>query len=244
MNELNNVIYLTYKLGWSGSIYDLAGIMALLVQITFLLAHKKTSTLKTYQVLSVAIICYFGGIYLLGTSLTWIENDFTRWGANNLERVLIYLPLFILALSKPLKYKVDSMLSVYAVSLPLMSAISHAACIFTGCCYGYESAWGVWNPVTNTTMFPVQILDCIVYLCIFIFLMKYKHPLSNRVTYPIFLMMYGLSRYLLDFLRDNEKVFCGISSLALHAAFMVFVGAIWYYILIRKEKKAAAPETT
>ena len=47
------------------------------------------------------------------------------------------------------------------------------------------------------------------------------------------LMLFGGTRFFLEFLRDNEKVLWGCSALAFHALLMLFVGAAAYYLLRR-----------
>ena len=61
---------------------------------------------------------------------------------------------------------------------------------------------------------------------------------SGRV-YAMFLVTFGGTRFLLEFLRDNEKLFLGISSLALHALFMVLVGTVWLMVLYEKNQQTA-----
>ena len=50
-------------------------------------------------------------------------------------------------------------------------------------------------------------------------------------------LLFGSSRFLFEFLRDNSKMFWGISNLAIHALFMFFVGVVWLIILAIKKKK-------
>ena len=47
----------------------------------------------------------------------------------------------------------------------------------------------------------------------------------------------GYSRFLLEFLRDNDKLFLGISELALHALAMALIGAVW--LIADKRKRRA-----
>jgi prolipoprotein diacylglyceryltransferase len=57
------------------------------------------------------------------------------------------------------------------------------------------------------------------------------------------LVLFGSTRFLFEFLRDNEKMFWGISNLAIHALFMFVVGVIWIVIQKTKPNKAPTPET-
>ena len=49
------------------------------------------------------------------------------------------------------------------------------------------------------------------------------------------LMLFGYTRFLLEFARDYNKLFFGISELAMQAVFGALVGTIWYAI-VKKER--------
>lgn len=50
------------------------------------------------------------------------------------------------------------------------------------------------------------------------------------------LMLFGYSRFFLEFLRDNDKLFWGISGLALRTMLNGVVGTIAYFLIKRKNK--------
>ena len=62
----------------------------------------------------------------------------------------------------------------------------------------------------------------------------------DGLSFPIMLMLFGYSRFFLEFLRDNDKVFWGISGLALHALLNAVIGTIAYYLIKRKNIRNAA----
>ena len=68
-------------------------------------------------------------------------------------------------------------------------------------------------------------------------LSKKEKYIGTGKVYITFLLIYGSTRFFLEFLRDNDKLLLGISNLALHALFMVLVGAIWLMVLHEKNKQ-------
>ena len=52
------------------------------------------------------------------------------------------------------------------------------------------------------------------------------------------LMLFGGTRFFLEFLRDNEKIFRGCSALAFHALLMAIAGAAAYSALRRSDNTA------
>lgn len=77
----------------------------------------------------------------------------------------------------------------------------------------------------------------LIFLVCVILAKKKAYPVDGRM-YPVFLILFGGTRFFLEFLRLNVKVFWGISVLALWALLMVVVGIVW---LVREKKKD--PET-
>lgn len=55
--------------------------------------------------------------------------------------------------------------------------------------------------------------------------------------YPIFLILFGGTRFFLEFLRLNIKMFWGMSVYSLWALLMVAVGVVWLVLDAGKGKK-------
>jgi len=51
------------------------------------------------------------------------------------------------------------------------------------------------------------------------------------------LIMFGVTRFILEFFRDNEKILLGCSSLSFHALFMALVGGVAMIVIFAKKRK-------
>ena len=238
---INDLIRYCYEQGWSGFIYTGGALFTMAFQFFFLLIYKKKYgiTLKKFIILFFIStpLQYFSMFFL-----AWMENGFQNWGANNIVRAFVYFPLFFALAAIIAKEPANKVIDYAAPSQALNQAIGHLVCPFAGCCQGYPCAWGIWNPVTETRVFPNQWLECIVALIIFVYLLhlaKKENYAGTGKVYALFLITFGSTRFLLEFLRDNEKLLLGISGLALHALFMVIVGTAWMMVLNEKEKPKA-----
>ena len=87
---------------------------------------------------------------------------------------------------------------------------------------------------TKTRLFPIQLLEGLVSAAIAIWLIVYakKHDYDcDGLCMPYMLISFGITRFFLEFLRDNPiTIFWGISELAFWALFMSIVGAIWIMV--------------
>ena len=184
----------------------------------------------------------YGLLYVL----YWIESRFSAWGSHNIVRGFIWFPFIALALAKLLHLRGRTVVDYIAPGCSLSQGIAHLGCSFAGCCYGFPAERGIWNPQFNDIRFPNQILEALAALLVFAVCARYakkrRYDGSGRV-YPLFLILFGVTRFLLEFLRDNRKVLGSVSLLALHCVIMVLVGAVWLIIRHTQDRKKGGKAT-
>ena len=236
---INDILRFCYDQGWSDNIYSSIVIIAFVVQMLFLIFYRKKYDITLFQSIIIVLIVY-PLAYFWMLVLAWVENGFQNWGANNIVRVYVYAPLICIIAAKLLKIPSRKVIDYVAPSMALQQIVGHSVCPFAGCCHGYACSWGIWNPISQTNVFPNQWLECVVSAVVMWYLLhlakQEKYEGTGRV-YAIFLLTFGGTRFLLEFLRDNDKLILGISNLAFHALFMVLVGAAWLMVLYEKKRQ-------
>jgi prolipoprotein diacylglyceryltransferase len=168
----------------------------------------------------------------------WMESGFSTWGGNNIVRIFVYVPLIGMPVAKLLKIETKKTLSFLSFAPLLVHGVSHFGCIFFGCCSGYPCSFGIYNAFYQDYRFPIQPIEALAAVAIVIYLFyraKKKNYIPDGKEYPLMLVLFGSSRFLFEFLRNNEKMFWGISNLAIHALFMFVVGVIWLIILRQRQ---------
>ena len=195
--------------------------------------------LPGWKRITVSVVIWplaYGLLYVL----YWIESRFSQWGSHNIVRGFIYFPILAVILGKLIHIRGRTIVDYIAPGVSLCQGIAHIGCSFAGCCHGYEASFGIWNPVRQTYMVPNQALEALAALLTFavcaIYARRKQYNSDGRV-YPLFLILFGVTRFFLEFLRDNEKVLGSVSILALHAALMVIVGAAWLLVLRRTGRR-------
>lgn len=235
---LENTVFLGIAL------YDWFVIISIIVTAATCVIVSKRFEIVWYKAIIIALTMF---LYGLGVAyfIPWAESGFNKWGANYTITAYVYMPIFALVLSKVFKVaEFNKICDMTASLMPLAHGVGHFGCIFANCCHGYISNWGLthyevynfsYQPVTR---FPNQIIESIVSIAIAALFLVYiyrKCNVKNSVKYfpsegklfPVMLVLFGLARFLLEFLRDNEKLVLGISYLAFHALFMILVGIVW-----------------
>lgn len=151
--------------------------------------------------------------------------------------------VFGLIYCKIRKINIENFSDCFAVSIPLFHCFGRLGCFFSGCCYGIESEFGftaknaIINSCNNVNRFPVQLLESAVNLVIFVALLILfqKRILNGRLIY-IYLITYGISRFFIEFLRDDRYrgIFLTLSTSQWISAVLITVSII---ILIKKNKE-------
>ena len=206
----------------------------------FCLVYRRHYDIKRSHALLIPVLGYaIGDLFIL--LLGWIAMGFQYFGSNNIVKGFSFFPLIGVLLAKMFKIDWKRIMDFSAPAFPLLQCVAHIACNFAGCCHGYPMEHGIWSPIWNQYLFPIQLLESLVSLLIFIacliFAKKQNYKVTGRV-YPFFLITFGTTRFFLEFLRCNTKLFWGISNLALWALLMVIVGTVWLIIDKRESKKA------
>lgn len=98
------------------------------------------------------------------------------------------------------------------ISAPLTYAIAKLGCTYAGCCHGfaYDGPFSLKynNPQIHGEFFPVQPIETLVFLIIFIFAHKAKNPLATILTCLF-------AKFTLDFLRfGHEKALISPNQIA------------------------------
>lgn len=192
------------------------------------------------------------GFYLTMTVqslVLWGSAGFPRGGYGaeaNLAVGFVYLPLIGWLLAAVFALPKDRVSELLAVSVTAFHALSRLACVFTGCCYGYPCSWGLWSIQTLENRFPVVLVESaytLAILAVLLIRIRRRGGDPDGKSLPLMLVLYGLCRFGSEFLRDNEKLFWGLSALSLHALFMAAVGAALLLWLTRREHKATPAES-
>ena len=114
--------------------------------------------------------------------------------------------------------------------------MTHIGCIFPGCCHGYPSPWGLFSNNAGTVCFPIQLIEAassvLIGLLLAAFFMRGK---QEGLLYGWYLLLFGSTRFIWEFFRNNEKIWNGVSELAMHALVAAILGlAILVTVCLRR----------
>ena len=172
---------------------------------------------------------------IFGTVGTYIWYFLENRGVGRSFYGAVFLvPVFFLAISKILKISYGNLLDLCAPAECVMLSIMKIQCYVDGCCGGiklFTTANGI------AVFFPSQIVELINAILIFVVLLLLARQERNRkAIYPWYLIIYGSSRFVLNFFRAGISLFWGLSIGSIWSLCAMSFGFIALFIM-KKEKK-------
>ena len=212
--------------------FHIIGFLATLIYLYFVFPKYEVKRIRGFCLAA----CTYLTAYALMLVLFWMITG--NFGGQNVIRVFLFLPLILLLYSNAFDVDYKKSLDFAAPVLCIAQAFGKIGCTISGCCESWlEVPWGVYNPQTETKLFPVQIAEGVTALIIAITVVLIAARKDFRCggrTMPWMWVMFGSTRVIWEFFRANEKLFWGLSELALWSTALFAAGVLWL-ILDKKQ---------
>lgn len=173
-----------------------------MVMLIPMLIQSKWYNIKLWKSIPLALM-----LTLVGTLSTYIWNFVESgnfYGISFFGAVFI-VPIVFIAVSKILNIRYGILMDLCAPAECAMLVIMKSLCFVNGCCYGiglYTSKLG------GLVRFPSQIVELLNALILVVVLLYLSKQIKNRgLIYPWYMILYGSSRFVLNFFRDTSPVF-------------------------------------
>ncbi len=196
-------------------IYSLVILIAFLSNIVVICNISFKKNRFNYDLLYLLIFEHIGMIigakiysYLLDPAKYNYQFNILKVGFSSVGAVIGIIIMSIIYI-KLFKINIKTIIETFICSIPLIYSIGKIGCFLTGCCYGiyYNGPFSItyhYSPNNNNgiSLFPIQLLESIVFFIIFI--ITYKIVINNKIsnkTVGIITILIFISKFLLDFLR-------------------------------------------
>ncbi|MBM3248404.1 MAG: prolipoprotein diacylglyceryl transferase [Candidatus Omnitrophica bacterium] len=128
-------------------------------------------------------------------------------------------------------------LDFLAPYIALGHAIGRIGCFLNGCCYGRPAIWGVYFPIHQDKLIPIQLFESVFLLILFFILINFrKHNHKTGMTFSLYVASYSLWRFAIEFLRaDTPRHFFGLTIFQI-ISIVLFFGSL-YAILYLKSRR-------
>lgn len=123
---------------------------------------------------------------------------------------------------------------LFALALPAGEAVGRIGCYFNGCCYGEKSdlPWAVWQH--DAWRHPAQLYSSATALAIFGGLLWLDgRKLREGDLFRVYLLLFGVTRFALEFVRWRESTLAGLSPMQWFCLDLIVIASIG---LLRRKK--------
>ncbi|WP_310601602.1 prolipoprotein diacylglyceryl transferase [Anaerosporobacter sp.] len=224
----------------------------LMIAIGFMLAvfvatHRaKAYGLNQEAIVDVALIAIISGF--VGAKLLYVIVEFKDFIKDPLavlgsEGFVVYggiiagvLACMLYCIKKKLSFM--SYFDIVMPSISIAQGFGRLGCFLAGCCYGSETscALGVTFPENSMAPAGVKVLptqlfsaggDFLIAGILILYARKAKYKGNTAALY---LVLYGMGRFLIEFLRDDERGVVGfLSTSQFISIFFVVIAAVLFY---------------
>lgn len=211
------------------SLYYSAMILGYILMIVMMLLKKRRemySLSRLGAVYFATMEMIFGVVgckilYILENISRIRVNGFTLGGFSFYGSVFL-LPLIMPLIGKTIKLHWRTSLDSAAICILTMLGTIRLGCYLNGCCGGNVFSFGDFY-----FTFPTQLIECVCDLVILLCLLQWEENGSARgFLYPRFLLLYGCTRFFIEFLRNTTKDWMGLSHAQWFSAAAIFIGAV------------------
>jgi len=161
------------------------------------------------------------------SALKNIGNGFVIYGAIFGGVLAVYL------YSKKKKWDILNVFDLAIPSLPLAQGFGRIGCFLAGCCYGKVTSLPIGVEFKNSPFAPanVHVIPTQIYSSVFDFMLAFfllwydrKERKKGRV-FSLYLIIYSIGRFLIEFLRDDPRGSVSIFSTSQFISlFIVLIG--------------------
>lgn len=127
----------------------------------------------------------------------------------------------------------------FAVVIPFSVATGRVGCLLDGCCRGLPyDGWIAIAGSDGVLRYPSQLIEMLFHAATGVtFLVLVRRGLLPGRIFAVYLMAYGVFRFLTEFLRVTPRIDSGLSVYQLWCVVMVILGALSY-----RRRRSTEPE--
>lgn len=162
-------------------------------------------------------------IGILGAMLLFFIESGSFGGVSFFGSVVL-IPLLMPVVGKLFGLKLWQTMDICGPCVAIMIGCMRVNCFLSGCCGGWEI-----QVYDICFAWPTQIMDSIGDFAIASWLIKWEASSQKRGgLYPLFMVSYGIMRFILEFLRNTPKDWLYLSHGQWFSAISIAAGLTWF----------------
>ncbi|MDP2211994.1 MAG: prolipoprotein diacylglyceryl transferase [Candidatus Aquicultor sp.] len=224
--------------------YGVAIALAFLISLFIIMHESKRKGFNPDFAYDLVLFAMVGGI--AGARLVYVIDHWHDFAASPTQIFAIWQgglvfyggliggALAVLGLVKMKKMSIGKVADIVAPCLAIGSAVGRLGCFSNGCCYGQATnvPWAITfnNPLSaaqplGVPLHPTQLYEAGYNILILgVLWFSRKKVKSDGLLFWLYIALYGLFRFIVEFFRANPDVIFGLSASQLFSVFMLVAG--------------------
>lgn len=171
---------------------------------------------------------FFGAklLFVMENLSTVLEEGISLGGVSFFGSVFV-IPLVMPLASRLIGIHPKDAMDLCGPCVAIMICCMRFGCFFQGCCGGWKMCVG-----ELCFLWPTQAIESLFDFAIFLRLFAWRNREEKKdALYPLFMLMYSLMRFCVEFLRDTPKDWLGLSHGQWFALGATVTGIGWLAVL-------------
>ena len=204
-----------------------------LLMVAVMLYAGRIYKVQVWKRIASAVLLTAAGV--IGAKLmAFIESG--SFSGRSFFGALFFAPLIMVPAAKLLKIDISDMLDLCAPCECIMLAFLKVDCFIEGCCKGrvlYITETG------EKVRFPSQIVECLFAVLLMLILLRIMVKKKNRgVIYPMYMLLYGFTRFILNLLRETEPFIWILPAGNFWSIISMISGIVWMSVYEERHTKS------
>ena len=217
------------------ALWFLLGIAAI-ATFVWLFVFRKRLRMKWYAALIISLLHIVVGVACVKL-FGFLESPSEPYdGAMSLFGAVFFMPVFYFIGAKIFKRDVRTVFDLFTVPLVFTLACARVNCLIAGCCQGLVIPF----IHSHTVQWPTREAELVFYAAFLTFaVIKTVKDETNGTLYPVYLISYGIFRFIAEWFRVTNHSFGPFHISHLWAILSLIAGASIYFEIspILKKKK-------
>ncbi len=213
--------------------YGLYILLAIACAVTFLWLYFNREKLKAkwYALLIVSLMHIIYGVATVRI-FAFLETAGSKTAGNmSIFGAVFFMPIAYFLGAKISKRKVSLIFDIFTVPLIATLFCARLNCFLTGCCTGTPI------PFMPDVLWPVRGGELVFYAVILeIFAVRIRKGLTNGEVYPIYMISYGVFRFITQFWRAEYTQIGPLHLSHYWAILSIMIGTLILILMKRSEK--------
>ena len=177
---------------------------------------------------AIAMAAVYNAVLSAVTEEPFMKSKVSLYGG------LLFMPPLMLLFSRLLRADFFTITDNCCAGVFALLGTAKIGCSIYGCCWGIPFSHGLYNDFAGEKVFPVQLLEsALTFLIAFGVYYYATHRHAHGTVYPLGLLMYGVIRFFIQFLRfhevEAEKDLVGFLDIwQIVSLVAVAVGIVWF----------------